>query len=378
MADKGRIAFCIERMDNPRGTERAVTSVCNLLCDVFDISIITSSQENFPDFFPLDSRVNRVDLKVNTHFKYNTVLYNRIKNDYKKKLSLYLIKERFDVVVALSGLQFYFLHSINDGSKKIAWYHFSYDISEHLMKSRFPGFLRKFVVKLHTNRRISHARKYDKMVVVSKSNQDWWNKVCNNVVYIYNPLPFTTNRRAELTNCQAMAAGSLTSEKGFDNLINAWSLVHQKHPKWNLNIFGEGVMKEQLQRIIQDRGLKDVVHLRGRSKNIEEEYLSHSLFILSSNTESFGLVLAEAASCGLPLVAYKCKEVITEIIEANKNGFIVEPVGDIYALADKICMLIESQNMRNEMGIAAINSANKFDAKNIKMSWIKLIRELAY
>lgn len=376
MQNKVRIAFCIERMDKPRGTERALTSVANVLCDVFDVTVVTSSQGDNPDFFELDSRIKRFDIEIDTELRFNSVFYNRIMNDYRIKLTRYLKKERFDVVVALSGLQFYFLHSIKDGSKKVAWFHFSYDISEHLLGNRFPSVMRKLLVSLHTKRRIRHARKYDKMVVVSKSNWEWWKERCSNVCFIYTPIAFSTRHFSSLQNHAVIAVGSLTQEKGFDNLIDAWGLVRERHPDWVLDIFGEGEMRSSLQNQIQNLNLSQCVFLKGRTAQIDKEYLEHSIFVLSSNTESFGLVLAEAAAFGLPLVAYKCKEVIGEIVENGKNGFLIETVGNKIDLADKVCALIEDDNLRHEMGRRAIETAKIFSIEELEKQWVDLLKSV--
>ena len=373
---KTRIAYCIERLDNPRGTERVLSTIVNSLADIYEITIITSSQKDRPDFFPLHPDIKRVDIAINTGLKHNTVFHNRILNDYKRKLSSFLQKEKFDVVIALSGLQFYFLHSIQDGSFKIAWFHFSFDISNHLIGNRYHGYLKRLLVYLHTQRRIWHARKYARLVVVSRSDANIWRLHCDNVVYIYNPITIETREHAKLLNKSCIAVGSLTVEKGFDMLIDSWILVNKMHPEWNLNIFGDGCLRDRLQQQINKNNLQNVVQLRGVSQHLEREYLQHSICIMSSRTEAFSLVLVEATCCGLPAVAYKCKDVISEIITDGENGVLAEPVGDCQILADKICYLIENENIRKRMGKIAVSKAKVFSIDKVRKEWVSLIDEL--
>ena len=368
-----KIAFVIERMNSPRGTERALSSVANVLADYYDITIITSSQENIPDYFPLNKKINRVDIAIRQSLKYNTIFYNRILRDYKKKLSVFLQANKFDVVVALSGLQFYFLHSIKDGSEKIAWFHFDFEISRLLHgKRKLP--LKNLLLDLHTKRRILHAKRYAKMIVVSKWQEEIWNRHCNNVICIYNPISFHVKDKAKLINKKVIAVGSLTYEKGFDRLIDVWGEVYKKYPDWQLDIYGAGPLRSELQHQIDDKQLSCAVKLQGIADNIVKEYLDHSIFVLSSRSESFALVLAEASMCGLPLVAIRCNNSIIETLENNKNGYLIELKSglDMKKFVDKICLLIESYSLRSKMG-AYDEPIRKYMSENIIKEWRRLL-----
>lgn len=71
-----KIAFVVERMNSPRGTERALSAVANALAGLYDITIVTSSQKDARDYFPLDKRIKRTDIGIRQDLKYNSVLYN--------------------------------------------------------------------------------------------------------------------------------------------------------------------------------------------------------------------------------------------------------------------------------------------------------------
>ena len=64
--------------------------------------------------------------------------------------------------------------------------------------------------------------------------------------------------------------------------------------------------------------------------------------------EGFGLAIAEAMACGLPVVASNCSA-IPELIDDGKGGFLC-PIGDVQAFADKINLLAESPRLRLQMG----------------------------
>jgi glycosyltransferase involved in cell wall biosynthesis len=308
--------------------------------------------------------------------KYIPFVYNPVIRDYKRKLTYYLKSNHQDVVISLGGMETYFLTTVNDGSKKILWFHFAFDISRTFSDELYKGWKSKLVYWIQTTRRVYHARKFDKMIVLSQADLATWNKYVNNAIYIYNPVTIEKPLLAELSNHRAIAVGVLGVQKGFDYLIDAWKLVNEKHPSWTLDIFGEGPDRSKLQAQIDNNGLRNVVILRGRTNSIVSEYANHSFFILSSRAEGFGLVLVEASICGLPLVSFACKQGPSEIIQDGVNGFLVNEVGDIKTLADKINILIEDENLRKIMGRNALLKSQKFSYEVIRPQWLKVLNNI--
>lgn len=370
-----KICYCIEALYNSRGTERVLTQCANMLCEDAEITIVTAFQNGQPDFYSLSEKIRRVDLGV-TDYKNNSFFSNPRKKEYKKKLNVFLLQEHFDIVISLGGLESQFLHKIKDGSKKILWFHFAFDISNLFIKENHKGFIANVMVWLQTKRRVWFANKMDKVVVISKSDKQIWDKHCKNVTSIYNPVTISSNNISLCNQPAAIAVGVLGVQKGFDFLINAWSQVYLKHPDWHLDIFGDGPDKSLLQEQITSNGLQNVVHLKGRTNDIVTEYLNHSLYIMSSRAEGFGLVLVEAAECGLPLISYDCNYGPNEIIIDGDNGILIKEVGDINGLSDAINTLINNPDKRKEMGIRAKELNKRFSESRIKKQWIDLFNDI--
>lgn len=370
-----KICYCIEGLYNSRGTERVLTQCANILSDYLHITIVTAFQSGRKDYYPLKSNINRIDLGVND-YKFNSVFFNPRKRDYKRKLSSFLIKEKFDIVISTGGLDSQFLYKIKDGSKKILWFHFAFDVSNLFIREKHKGIIADLMVWLQTKRRVYFANKMDKVVVLSQSDCKKWQKYCNNVTFIYNPITISTTGTSSCETKSIIAVGVLGAQKGFDYLIEAWTEVYQKHPDWQLDIFGEGPDREVLQNQINQYGLKDHVFLRGRTNNIESEYLSHSIYVMSSRAEGFGLVLVEAESCGLPLISYNCNHGPSEIITNNENGMLIDKVGDIKELSNAINYLIENPEERKRMGKRGKEMSKRFEGENIKSEWLRLFNEL--
>ena len=364
---KYNIAYCIEGFYNHGGMERILSVCANLLSDIYSITIIVANQRGREHAYNLAQNINVVDLCVSS---------TNYKEEYKKSLTRYLQDHRFSVVISLAGLELFFLPQIKDGSKKVMWFHFAFDVSKMFLSERFHGWKLNLLYYIHTIRRIYFAKKFDTIVVLSKSDCDSWSRFCNNVKYIYNPITIDRKVISNLSEESVIAVGRLGWQKGFDFLIDSWVLVDDKHPDWHLDIFGEGPDRLELQHQIDRKGLHDKVRLCGVTKQIEEEYGKHSIYVMSSRAEGFPLALLEASSCGLPMISFNCHQGPSEIIQEGENGFLVDKVGDIYTLSNRICKLIEDNNLRNMMGEKALVSSFRFEGEVIKKDWINLLKQL--
>ena len=148
-----------------------------------------------------------------------------------------------------------------------------------------------------------------------------------------------------------------------------------RYPDWQLDIYGDGPQKEELQRMIEDDGLQQPVLLHGRTDDVASEYARHSLFVLSSRYEGFVLVLVEAGICGLPLVSFDCQQGPAEII-TSENGILVRPVSDSNALATAICKLTGDAALRRNMGQHALGLASRFNLDDIAGQWKKMLCDI--
>jgi glycosyltransferase involved in cell wall biosynthesis len=172
-----------------------------------------------------------------------------------------------------------------------------------------------------------------------------------------------------------VAAGRLTHQKNFVSLVRAFSVVAAKHPDWSLDIYGEGVQRQMLEQEIEQLGLNGVVNLCGYTPNLSLAYSKASIFVLSSMYEGQPSVMLEAMSCGLPVVSYACPCGPRDIISDGKDGFLV-PVNDEKQLADRICYLIEHEDVRLQMGAAAIEKSRQFSLDKIMARWTSLFDSL--
>lgn len=372
-----KVVYCLEGLHYVGGTERIITTKANyLVSQGIEVYIITTEDNDRQSSFPLDKRVKHYDLRLNFYTHWSNSLpkkvYYYIRNNLKLRHSLLtLLKEiKPDIVISTFCKEIIPL-SLWKGNK-ILEYHYSryaFDKSRRITAFRFYDDW-KF------NQHIKAIKRYDRFVILTHEDAKNWIEF-NNVLVIPNINSFECNQSASLENPIVMAAGRLTEEKGFDKLIEVWSIVCRKVDGWILHIYGEGELKNKLQQIINKKGLSKRCFLDGLCNNMKEKYLESSIFALSSVHEGFGLVLTEAMTCGVPIVSFACPCGPRDIITDGENGFLV-PQGNIEEFADKLIYLIQHTEIRKKMGEKAKLSADKFSKDKIMKMWIELFNDLCY
>ena len=100
------------------------------------------------------------------------------------------------------------------------------------------------------------------------------------------------------------------------------------------------------------------------------------MLVMTSLYEPFGLVLVEAMSCGLPVVAFNCPYGPSDIITDGVDGFLIEN-RNVEAFASRICQLMDNFDLRQKMGKAAIKSAQRYKEEYIMPMWEQLFNELS-
>ena len=153
-----------------------------------------------------------------------------------------------------------------------------------------------------------------------------------------------------------MFVGRFTEQKDIDSLLKIWSLVHARHPDWTLEVYGDGDISAP------------GVQVHKPVSQMMTCYMESSMLVLTSRYEPFGLVLPEAMSCGLPVVAFDCPYGPGEIITDGVDGFLIKN-RDVKAFADRVCQLIEHPELRTRMGQAGIRSSQRYRADVIMPRW---------
>lgn len=378
-----KILYMTPHIYNSAGTERVLSMKVNYLVQHagYDIVIVTTDQKEKKNFFDFDSRIKHYDLGLNYEDDFGkniiskTILHYRKNHVYKKRLAKIIKIENPDVCISMFGKELEFICNMNLSCKIAAELHFNQRLRHDVLMANHHGWLWEQIGKFRTRQMIRETKGLDSLVVLTKEDMEQWQKTNNNICQIYNPLPYESNEVATLNDKTIISVGRLSPQKNYSSLIRAWKLVHQKHADWQLKIWGDGELKEQLQEEIQEQGVEQSCHLCGRTDNVSKEYLHSSAYVMSSAFEGFPMVLLEAASFGLPLISYACYCGPKDIIESGKNGYLINQ-DDVRGLADAICKVIEDESLRKEMGRQSKIISKRFSQDNILPLWPVFFKKL--
>lgn len=221
-------------------------------------------------------------------------------------------------------------------------------------------------------RRFLYSR-YDKFVVLVNDDLKAWKLKNMTVIPNFTNIPIRLSRFEEREN-MVINVGRLENQKDQQTLIEAWKIVNRHYPDWKLEIWGEGCLRECMQKQIEQSGLEENVSLKGMTKHIENEYPRASIFALSSKYEGMPLVCIEAMTAGIPCVSFDISG-IRDVINDEEDGIIV-PERSPEALAQGIMRLIEDAELRKSMSEASLRNVKKFDKDKIMSQWISLFDSL--
>jgi glycosyltransferase involved in cell wall biosynthesis len=174
-----------------------------------------------------------------------------------------------------------------------------------------------------------------------------------------------------------IAAGRLSSQKGFDRLIRAFAWIAEDCPGWTLRICGNGPERLALERQVVELGLQGRVTLAGPVERLDREFEGASIFVLSSRFEGLPMVLLEAMSKGLPVVAFDCPTGPREVIRHPDDGILIGN-GDEPALGRAILALINDPARRRRLGAAAMERSGDYSLAVVAPRWRELLDELGY
>lgn len=360
-----KIIFITDQLYKAGGIERVLSLKANYMAKEFkwDVSIITTEQKDKQAYFKLNSKIDLIDIGIN---------YNRDKSYFSfenlKKLPKHLFelrkaikKKEPDYVISVSfGLDFYCLPFIANSVKKIKEFHSSrfYDFHQNRsLKQKWKLKIRAYI-----------ENKYDRLIILNPGEKQYYKN--KNISIISNPAPDCKELPAKLDIKKVMAAGRIAPVKGFDKLIAAWKLVVAKHPEWTLDIFGDDYLgtSEKLKEMIVDRDLENSVHLMGSTPHIVNEMNNYSLYLMTSKTECFPMVLLEAMSVGLPVVSFDCPTG-PKFILLEEQAELLVPDQDIEVFANQVSRLITSKSTRLNYGKQAQKVAKEFNLDRIMEMW---------
>lgn len=170
------------------------------------------------------------------------------------------------------------------------------------------------------------------------------------------------------------SVGNLRKAKGYFNLIKSAEIVVKKYKNVRFYIVGDGELKDEILKKIEDKNLKEYFVLTGYAENVYDYLKIFDIFVLPSLWEGCPVSLLESMSCGIPSIATNVGDV-PYIIENGVNGFIVEK-DDYEKIAEKIIYLIENKEKREEIGKRAREKIKRdFSVKEMVEKYLSIYQK---
>ncbi len=301
---------------------------------------------------------------LNLGFKYNPVgvfkILNVIKRENYDIIHVHLFPA--DIFVAISSL---FL------PKRI-----KFIFSEHSDYNR-----RRLIKFFKVIDGFTYSR-YDKIVCVSKQVEKalimWCPGTAHKTIVVKNAIPISNRLNFKVNKYyDIIFVGRLGRVKGVDILLKAIQILKEKyHRSLRVAIVGDGSLMNDLKELALQYGINEYIDFLGVRKDVLELMRESSIFVLPSRWEGFGLVLLEAISVGVPVVATKVGG-IPEVIEDGKDGILVEPENP-EELSNAILRLLSDDNLRSLISLNAYKKVKEeYSIEKYSKILLSLYKELA-
>lgn len=257
----------------------------------------------------------------------------------------------------------------------------------HVFLATF-GYKYKIVQTVRNNPRTDPETKYERIIRNVMIAFSWRSFVQNVEQFNYFP-SFIRKKMAIIPNpisdvffeCdhyyrenikEIISIGRLSIQKNFNLFINAAKIISQNYPNIHFSIYGDGPLKEELQKKIKDNNLESTVTLQGRTNNVQKVLNETDVFIMTSNYEGMPNALLEAMAAGVPCISTDCPTGPADIIKNGINGVLV-PINNEIALVKAIEKYIKMGTTISTIG----KSAKKHVIENYSADIIaqKFLRE---
>lgn len=385
-----KIVFIDEAVDKVGGVERIISTLANRLSKKNDVMVISEYKTSNTTFYKyensiqikylIDNQKNNVNRK-NTNVFFNFV--SRAKNKLRKILKIQnAIKTNLydaDVIVfgrVYTALDFLPYIKRNKITAKII-------VRDAIHIENYSEVVRKNLYK-YFNKLV------DTFIISSDESMNAYKDFFGDIKRIqlkkiYNPLGIEPKGNFNYSNKVVVSIGRMDMQKGFENLISAFAIVHKKHPEWVLKIYGDGEYKENIEKHIREIQIAEGVNLLPTTKDVVKVLNESSIFVMTSRFEGYANMLVEAMACGMPVISYDWLMGVEDIIDDKENGIIVrlkdrmnyfkggQSEEDISNLAEAINLLIENEALCERISKKAKQIVSSRSQDLIISKWEEII-----
>lgn len=216
----------------------------------------------------------------------------------------------------------------------------------------------------------------DYLVLVSEELKEFYEKLLENTKCIYIPNVIDNvakYREKKKVNNKLITVGRLVKEKGYEDLIDIINIVKNDISNITLDIYGDGELKEVLDQKIKELNLEKNINLRGFVKydKLIEKFKNYDLYMMTSHTESFGLVLLEAMSQSVACIGFDSANGVKTLLKDNRGVLIENRDKEKYAKS--VVNLLNDVNRLNELSKKAHEYIEIYDINSVQHKWLNLL-----
>lgn len=239
-------------------------------------------------------------------------------------------------------------------------------------REEYPGRMMKFLANLL----FPYA---SGVILQTERSRDFFSKKISKTAVILpnslNPL-FMRKRFQGERDKRIVSVGRLDANKNHEMTVRAFAALSDKYPEYTLTIYGEGELREALQKLIGSFGLEDRVFLPGVIPDVADQIEKAALFLLTSYSEGISNALIEAMALGLPVIATDVPSGGTqELIRHGINGLVI-PAGDGKALIESMDKVLSDKELAERLGLEAHKIQERLAPDKVNEQWREYFEKL--
>lgn len=362
------------------GVEKAIVTLANLLAEKYQVEIACVYKLYEQPVFSLNPKVHiqyLTDLKPNR---------NEFMEAFQKKDLFRCLREGRKSLKVLASRKKSMVHYIKNTECDVMI------ATRDIFDAWLGKYGRSNVIKIgwehnHYHGNLKYAKKIvkansrlDYLVLVSRELQKFYSEKLKNstceCLYIPNVVDKIPSNVSLLDEKRLVSVGRLSPEKGYLDLLSIFCKIVEDDSEWVLEIIGDGSEREKLQEYIHTHQLEKNVFLHGFCDRDYINKMLHqsSIYVMTSYTESFGIVLLEAMSYGLPCVAFSSAEGAREIIENEKTGYLIEKRSESDYI-QKLQYLMKHKKVRERLGHRGREKVKDYTGEKVITLWLEIMEK---
>lgn len=355
------------------GIEKYVSNLCEMLKNDYIVDLIVTYKLCDDPTFNIDKNINikyLINDKPNKEEIKEAIKKRKIKDLFFqvfKAISI-LYKKKIKTIKAIKSLNSDYVITTRTYETKL--------VNKYLRKSNIIKIAtdHNYPTTKYKQKLVKAVSNFDKLIVVNDEIRDLYaNDLGDKVIAINNCIDCISNKFHDYNNKNLIAVGRFSKEKGFSDLVDVMNILVKKDSNIKLYLIGDGEEYNNINNKINELNLCNNIVLTGykNQKEIEKYMLKSNVYLMSSYSESFGLVMLEAMNYGLPVVAFSSacgarvllKNTGTLINDRNKEEY-----------ANKVYEILSNKCKIKELSEKSKNIVKNYSFNRIKEEYLNLLK----